>query len=168
MIRSIYRLGVAAAAAVILAAGCAGTEEARQRTQQKEEQIADILSQPLEADDYVESKRCLAPQEFRDVDILDNQRILFKGRGDQYWLNTLRMRCPDLNRGTVLRVESVSALGQICDMDSFQVGDWFDGPWYRNALWPWYGRTGIHCTLGRFQPVTPAQADAIKAALRAR
>ena len=153
---------------LLMFAGCASTEEGEQRARETEEEIAQILSQPLEAEEYVEAQRCLSPHEFKNIEILDDQRILFEGRGDQYWLNTLRMRCPDLRRGDVLRVRTLSAIGRICDMDSFQVGDWFDWPWYRSLRWPWYGNTGIRCTLGKFQPVTPSQVESIKAALKAR
>lgn len=168
MDRSIAARAWVGAVALLLAAGCAGTRQSEERVRHNEERIAQILSEPLDTEAYAESRRCLAPREYRDVEILDDQRIVFEGPGDQYWLNTLRVRCPDLRRGAVLRVQTVSALGRICDMDSFEAGDWFDWPWYQSLRWPWYGRSGIRCTLGRFQPVTAAQVEAIRSALRSR
>jgi hypothetical protein len=49
-------------------------------------------------------------------------------------------------------------------MDSFEVADWFDWPWYRRWPWHWGGGWGVgmRCTLGEFQPVTRAQVDAIE------
>ena len=149
-------------AVALLGGGCASTPEAEQRAQEREEDIATILSQPLDADEYGEPKRCLAPGQYRDIRILDHQRIVFYGSRGKLWLNTLRMRCPELRRNSVLQVKTISAVGRICDLDSFEVRDWFGAPWYR----PWGG--GMRCTLGTFQPVTEAQVDAIRQTLESR
>ena len=58
---------------------------------------------------------------------------------------------------------------RICDMDRFQVADWFYWPWYRRWYWPGYWGPdwgmGVHCSLGKFQPVTEAQVAEIEAVL---
>ena len=58
----------------------------------------------------------------------------------------------------------------MCEMDTFYVADWFGWPWYRR--WPWYWGWGwgasASCTLGKFQPVTEQQVDAIERVLDAR
>jgi hypothetical protein len=157
------RASLAALTGVGLAlAGCASTPEAQEQAQKREEDIATILSEPLDADEYGEAKRCLTPNEYRDIRILDDQRIVFYGARGKLWLNTLRMRCPELRRDSVLRVKTLSAVGRICDLDSFEVRDWFGAPWYR----PWGG--GMRCTLGTFQPVTESQVDAIRETLKSR
>ena len=161
------RMALAAAAALLvsvtlLGSGCASTPEAEEQAQKREEDIATILSEPLDADEYGEAKRCLAPNQYRDIRILDDQRIVFYGSRGKLWLNTLRMRCPELRRDSVLRVKTLSTMGRICDLDSFEVRDWFGAPWYR----PWGG--GMRCSLGTFQPVTEAQVDAIRAAIKSR
>ena len=150
-------------ALLVLLTGCASSQEAQERARAQDEDIATILSQPLDRDEYGETRRCLSPYQIRDVRILDDQRILFEGPRGKLWLNTLRMRCPDLRRDSVLRVRTWSPANSICDLDSFAVADWFDWPWYRR----WWG-SGIRCTLGSFQPVTQAQADALVDALRPR
>jgi len=58
----------------------------------------------------------------------------------------------------------------MCDMDSFEVTDWFDWPWYRRWPWHWGGSWGVgmRCTLGKFQPVTEDQVNAITELLKSR
>jgi hypothetical protein len=153
----------------LLLAGCAVSPEAESRRQAIEEDIAIILSVQLDPAEFGETKRCLADQEYRSFRALDDRRILFEGRRGKQWINTLRMRCPDLRYGDVLVVRSFSSR-RMCDMDSFQVADWFDWPWYRR--WPWYWGggwgTGARCSLGKFQPVTEAQVEEIEALLERR
>jgi hypothetical protein len=55
-------------------------------------------------------------------------------------------------------------------MDTFEVAEWFEWPWYRRWPWRWgldWG-TGMRCTLGKFQPVTRSQVDEIEAIIRSR
>ncbi|MEZ5557619.1 MAG: DUF6491 family protein [Pseudomonadales bacterium] len=147
-------------------AGCAASPEAEQRSRQAEEDVAAILSQPLDAEEYGETRRCLMSAQYHNIRILDDQRVVFEGTGNKLWLNQLRGRCPDLRAGQALRFRSRIDLGRICDLDHFEVVDWFDWPWYRH--WPWDRWSGMSCTLGPFQPVTEAQVDAIRDALKAR
>ncbi len=140
--------------------GCAATPAQQQREADKSQAIEAILT---EASEFSETERCLGPNEFRDVRILDDQHILFTGRRGKMWLNTLPMRCPDLRRNSVLRVERLSVLSSLCHLDSFEVHDWFDSPWYRR--WPW--ATGARCSLGAFQPVNEVQVQALQDAIKA-
>ena len=153
-------------AASLIIAGCASSPEREIARQETEAVIASILSEPLDPEVYGEARRCLADREYRNFRALDDRRMLFEGRGDQLWLNTLRSRCPDLQHHSVLVVRSFSAR-RMCDMDTFQATDWFDWPWYRR--WPWrWGSSwgmGMRCTLGTFQPVTESQVAEIEAAL---
>jgi hypothetical protein len=158
----------ALAGAAVLAAGCASTQDVRERERQTQARINQILDQSADPNNPPEARRCLEPQEFQQIDVLDSQRIVFEGSGGEYWLNTLRTHCADLLPGSDLRRGADAVRRPRGAMNSFQFGDWFSGPWHRNLLWPWYGVTGIHCNLGEFQPVTAAQVDAIKAALRDR
>ena len=155
-------------AALLLVASCASTQDERERARETDAQVARILNPSGNPGDTPEARRCLEPHEFQEIDVLDSQRIVFEGPGGEYWLNTLRTHCADLLPGSDLRRDPASVQRPLCDMNSFQFGDWFSGPWHRNLLWPWYGVTGIHCNLGEFQPVTAAQVDAIKTALRGR
>ena len=153
-------------AACLFLAGCAISPEAEEARQQREADIQEILSYELDPAEYGETKRCLADREYRSYKALDSQRMLFYGRSDKQWINTLRTSCIDLRHGDVLVIESFSA-HRICESDRFAVGDWFDWPWYRR--WPWHwGRTwgtGMSCSFGKFQPVSAEQVAEIEALL---
>ncbi len=167
--RASGRIPFAALAAAVSLSGCATSPEAQARRETMEQDIAEILSAPLDPTEYGETKRCLSDAESRGFRVLDDRRILFQGSRNRLWLNTLRTRCPDLRYSTMLRVKSVS-WGRICDTDTFYAGDWFDWPWYRR--WPWHWGSGwgteIPCRLGRFQPVTEGQVAEIEDVLQRR
>lgn len=150
----------------LLFAGCATTPEAEQRRQDVESDIDEILSLQLDPDEYGETKRCLSEHEYRRFRPLGDRHILFEGRKGQLWINTLRGRCSDLRHGDVLVIRSFGTT-RMCDMDSFQVADWFDWPWYRRWPWRWgtTWNTGMRCSLGKFQPVLEGQVQEIEALL---
>lgn len=155
-------------AAAVFCAACAVSPEAESRRKAIEADIDEILSLPLDPAEYGEPKRCLSEHEFRTFRALDDRHILFDGRRGKLWINTLRGRCHDLRWGHVLVVRP-TASSRMCDMDRFQVADWFDWPWYRR--WPWHWGawgTGPMCVLGNFQPVSEAQVQEIKALLEQR
>ena len=158
-----------ACAALLLLASCATSPEVESRRQAIEADIESILSIPLDPAEFGATKRCLADQEYRNFRALDDRRILFEGRRGKLWINTLRTRCPDLRFGDILIVKSFSGT-RMCDMDTFQVADWFGWPWYRR--WPWHcggsWGMGAHCSLGKFQPVTEEQVAEIEAVLKSR
>ena len=156
-------------AVALLWAGCAVSPEEASRRDAMEADIAAILSIQLDPSEYGTTKRCLSDLDFRTFRALDDKRILFVGRHDRLWLNTLKSRCFDLRYGDVLVVRSFSSM-RMCEMDTFQVADWFDWPWYRRWPWHWGGDWGMgpRCTLGKFQPVTADQVAEIEAVLRAR
>ena len=155
--------------AALLLAACATSPEFESERQIREAQVDAILRQPLDPAEFGETKRCLNDAEYRTFRALDDRHILFEGRRDRQWINTLRHRCPDLRFGDVLIVRSFSGM-RMCEMDTFNVADWFDWPWYRR--WPWYWgsawHTGMTCTLGKFQPVSEEQVEEIRALLKRR
>jgi len=154
-------------AAALLVASCATSPEVESRRQAIQADIESILSEPLDPAEYGDTRRCLADMEYRNFRALDDRHILFEGRRGKQWINTLRSRCPDLRYGHVLVVKSFTGT-RMCELDQFQVGDWFDWPWYRRWPWHWGGNwgTGVPCSLGKFQPVTEAQVAEIEAVLR--
>ncbi len=157
---------ILACIALLFLVGCATSPEAESRRLAIEADIDAILSQPLDPAGLPEMKRCLADNDYRHFRALDERHILFEGRSDRLWVNTLRGRCSDLRYGDVLVVRSFSGM-RLCDMDRFAVADWFDWPWYRRWPWQWGGswHTGMSCTLGKFQPVTADQVAEIEAVL---
>ncbi len=137
----------------LLIAGCASTPEAEQAQQEREEDIATILSEPLDPSEYGETKRCLAGHEYRDFAIIDDRRIVFKGSGNRLWLNELRARCPDLRRADALAFRARTMSERICELDSFVASDWMGSP---------SRRSGMRCTLGAFQPISEVQMQALR------
>ncbi|MDH4048632.1 MAG: DUF6491 family protein [Gammaproteobacteria bacterium] len=162
------QVGLPTAAVILLCAGCATSPEEESRRQAIETEIGMILAHPLDPSVYGETKRCLGDNEYRSYRRLDDRRMLFEGRNDKLWVNTLRTNCPDLRRDGVLVVRSFTAR-RICDGDNFSVSEWFDWPWYRR--WPWHWgswNTGMTCVFGEFQPVTEDQVAEIDLLLDSR
>lgn len=152
----------AVAVTVMLAlGGCAATEQQAEQQAAREETLEQILSQPLDAEEYGTPRRCVSSFVSRDFQPLGEQHLLFEGRGDQLWLNELRGRCPGLRHAQALAFDSRGS--QICELDRFKVADVFQ--WSRFQRWPWDWMDGIPCTLGKFQPVSPEQVEALRAAL---
>jgi len=164
--RAAKKAGWLAISATVVLAGCATSPELEQRRQDVQADIDEILSLELDPAEFGESKRCLSDSEYRSFRPLDDRHLLFKGRRGKLWINTLRSRCADLRYGDVLVVRSFSGR-RMCDMDTFQVADWFDWPWYRRWPWHWGGSwsTGMRCSLGKFQPVLESQVEEIEALL---
>ena len=156
---------LAGSAALLLLPGCATSPEAETRRQAIEADIDEVLSYELDPAEFGTIKRCLAEHEYRGFRPLGVRHILFEGRGEKLWVNTLRGRCNDLRWGDVLVIRQFGDR-RMCDADRFEVADWFDYPWYRR--WPWHWGswgTGATCALGKFQPVTQAQVDEIETLL---
>lgn len=153
--------GMLCLSGVLFISGCATTPEAQQAQEDKTLEIEKILTQSSE---YGEAERCLSPNQYRHVRILDDQHILFEGRRDQQWINTLPMRCPGLRRNSTLVIERFSTLSSLCKLDSVGVYDRFDNPWYRR--WPWQWTSGPRCGLGEFQPVSKEQVQALENAIK--
>ena len=166
---AVWHAVLIAAAGSLLVAGCATSPEAQSRREAIQADIEAILAEPLDADEYGTTRRCLAEHDYRNFRILDDRHILFVGRRGKQWINTLRMRCHDLRFGHVLAIEPFSP-SRICDADRFQVADWFYWPWYRRWPWHWGGTwgTGMSCSFGKFQPVAEGQVAEIEAVLRRR
>lgn len=161
--------------AALLLAACAAAPPAGEESVPLEEDLATILSQPLDAEEYGDSRRCMSTVALRNFEPLGDRYVLFKGPGGQLWLNELRTRCPELRSGSALAFDSRSGM-QVCGSDRFVVRDWFSrpvdwrSPWYRASPWD-AGRldrrgAGMRCTLGDFKPVSEAQVEAIRAALQ--
>jgi hypothetical protein len=153
--------------AFLLLAGCAVSPEDESRQRAIEADIDAILSQPG-SPEMGAMQRCLSDIEFRHYRALDEKHMLFEGRNNRLWINTLHNRCPDLRWGDTLVVRQFSGM-RVCDGDRFYVTEWFDWPWYRRWPWHWgsHWGTGMQCILGKFQPVTADQVAEIEAVLRA-
>ncbi|MEZ5560713.1 MAG: DUF6491 family protein [Pseudomonadales bacterium] len=140
----------------LLVAGCTATEPGPPR-EVTQERIEDILSTPLPSDAYAEQSRCLSRYQYRNIDILDDQTLVFRGTGERYWVNQLRQRCIGLRTRDTLHLEVRG--NALCDLDTF-VG--------MNSIMFGWEQTSATCQLGSFQSVTAEQVAAIRAAVEAR
>jgi len=145
---------------VLLAAGCASGPEQPEAAQS--EALEEILSQPLDAEEYGKPRRCISEYAYRDFEPLGDRFVVFEGPGNRPWLNELRGRCPGLDRASTLAFRNRGF--QLCELDQFKVTDVF--AWERYQRWPWRWMDGIPCTLGRFQPISAEQLEALRATLR--
>lgn len=148
----------------LLVGGCAAGQPDPQAQAQRQESLDDILNQPLDADEYGTPRRCISQFAYRDFQPLGDRYVLFEGPGDRLWLNELRGRCPGLQRSSALAFDTRG--NQICELDRFKITDWFVLSRFSRPPWDWL--EGIPCTLGKFQPVTPDQVEAVRAALDVR
>jgi hypothetical protein len=115
--------------------------------------IEAILTSP--ESDYVEPKHCLSTLAYDTVEILDEQRLLFRGRGkDELWLNQLAGRCAGLRRDMTLQFDLHG--NQACRMDTVRGVE--------SYFYFWQSVTGP-CVLGGFEPVTQEQVALIKQAI---
>jgi len=120
-------------------------------------QLAFILDNPLKESEYARHERCLFQRTYRSVEILDKRHLLFVGARDDLWLNQLRIDCIGLKKDSLLIFEVHEP--SICDMDSFHSAP-------RDSIAA--AEFGAHCMLGRFEPITPAQADLLRDAFAKR
>jgi hypothetical protein len=97
---------------------------------------------------------CIDLIRIQSTEIIDNRRIVFRMRGGQLFLNTLPIACPGLRRNEPYMVKAHGS--QLCDLDILTVLN--RGGF---AFMP-----GASCGLGRFEPVTKQQVDAVKRASR--
>lgn len=110
--------------------------------------------QQVQTEDYAGSERCLSPNRYATVEVLDDQHLLFEGRsGGEVWLNTLRNRCPGLRPDDVLAFELHG--NRLCALDTATVMERF-------LFWR---RTGPTCSLGEFQKLNEGQAQLVRDAL---
>ena len=115
----------------------------------------EVLANPLDDAAYTNNRRCLSVGRYRQVDILNNQTLVFRGRGNRAWVNLLPRRCVGLRRDMILAIERRGP--RICSRDQFRA-------------MPRIGATvgTAFCSLGVFHPVHADNLGAIEGALRAR
>lgn len=117
-------------------------------------QIDFILDNPLPESDYAQSKRCVYPNAYRSIEILDGRHLLFWGDRGVVWLNQLRFECPGLKRDAVLIFDMRDR--SLCDMDNF------DGAPRAGGV---AASFAAHCMLGHFESISEDQAETLRIAL---
>ena len=115
--------------------------------------VAAILANPLTEDDYRETSNCLRIRAIDDVEILDDNVVLFHGRRRELWLNQLSSQCLGLEPDMVVNLHSFG--GTICRLDRFR------GRHHFQPLVP----ITAECRLGTFETIDEFQAEALRAAV---
>ncbi|MXY51689.1 MAG: hypothetical protein F4Y86_04055 [Gammaproteobacteria bacterium] len=112
--------------------------------------VEEILkAEPEESE--VMTTRCIGRRLYRNSWIIDPTTLLFSGRRDQYWVNTLRRPClRDVFRRQVKNFISRSSM-HLCERDEVEFLD-------PGGLI----QTGPRCRLGRFQEISADQAQLLR------
>ena len=120
-----------------------------------EADIDEIMEYPVDATEVGETKRCLSEGNYRSYRALGERHLLFEGRRGKQWINVLRGRCRNLDRGDFYIMEPSSGR-QLCSSDQFEVADRLTSTSFGDL------GVGIKCSLGEFKPVTRAQVEEIE------
>ena len=83
-----------------------------------EESLEAILAEPLPAEAYVASVRCLTMRTFKRIEVLDENTLLMRGSGNRSWIAQTHQRCRGLRNEHLLDFQQ--RRGRICRGDSFR------------------------------------------------
>ena len=133
------------------------------------DKIDALLNEALSAEEYREAKRCLNRRDYRDVDILNEEFLLFSKNG-AYYLNRLEAKCHGMDQRMVItltsRLGSMSGhLDRYCQHDRVYVSNRFD---LRRYGFDANGRPIGYissCALGEFEVIDEQQMLALREAL---
>jgi len=95
---------------------------------------------------FADTTVCLPTQRYRQVEVVNENRLLFSGTNDRYWLNELKTSCPLLDTGETMMFELSG--NRLCEFDSVRSVD----------LNIWYWSNSPPCILGVFKRLTAEQA----------
>jgi len=101
-------------------------------------------------DESVPSENCVSLSFVRDTEVVDDRNILFYMRGDEIYRNVLPHRCPGLERREAFMYRTT--LNRLCSVDVITV---------LSPIGPGF-MPGASCGLGKFYPVSEAEAEALK------
>jgi Family of unknown function (DUF6491) len=138
---------------VCIAAGCAAKAEKKAPPLTVDE----ILANSLTESDYGKAERCLQLSAYQKIRVLDKRHLLFEGRGDNVWLNKLRIDCPGLRKNAVLQLEVRNT--SVCNLDS--VTSIEVRRFYVDKL-------SATCSLGPFIQIPREQAEFLKKEIRGK
>lgn len=149
------RLAGALAAMALLVAACA-TQPVTTATVETPMTVDEILASAPQAEKDSDTVNCLHRDAYTDIEVINPELLLFHGRSDRLWLNRLRQSCVGLRQDHTLALDMRN--GRLCDLDSVSGVDILGGHYL----------PGARCSLGKFDPVSPEQADLLKAQLSRR
>lgn len=100
--------------------------------------------------DDEKAERCILINRIDKTAVIDDRNILFYMRGKDVYLNQLPRRCGGLGAERTFMYQT--SLSQLCDLDTITVLSARAG-----GFMP-----GASCGLGKFQPITEEDADALR------
>ena len=111
----------------------------------------------VHAQDAVTDKepiRCVKIDRIENVDVIDNENVVFQIGINDYYLNTLPYACNGLrlNESIMYRTST----NELCDIDVITILDKI-GPGFQ---------AGPSCGLGKFKPITREEIKTLKASLK--
>ena len=147
-------LGMAAVLAVAgLVLGACATQPEPFAKMTPPPSVDEILASAPQPNGDAQPVRCLSDTAYTDVEVINSELLLFHGLGDRKWLNRTRAACLGSRIDPVLAFDMRHR--RLCELDSVAVADNLGGYW----------STGAACSLGRFAPVSPEQAELVRAEL---
>lgn len=149
------RMAAALAATGLLLGACA-TQPQSVADGTPSPSVDEILASALLPNGNSEPARCLPGTAYTDVEVINPELLLFHGLGDRMWLNRTRQACLGSRIDPVLAFDKRRS--RLCDLDSVAVADNIGGYW----------STGVGCSLGKFNRISPEQAELVRAELSMR
>ena len=146
------RLAGVLVATVLLAAACA-TQPVATATAAAPMTVDEILASAPPPEHDPGSANCLHREAYTDIEVLNSELLLFHGRSDRLWLNRLGRSYPGLRLDHTLALDMRH--DRLCHLDTVSGVDMLGGHYLPAA----------RCSLGKFDPVSPEQADLLKAEL---
>jgi len=95
-------------------------------------------------------KFCLGLIQIDNINIMDNQNIVFKTKSGEYYLNHLPRACSRLSRNNAIMYRT--SLNQLCSLDIITVLDNIGGGFEQAGS----------CGLGKFKPISKVEYEALR------
>jgi len=139
-------------------AGHASPKKRRASRKELDARLDELLAETLPADEYRETRSCLARTAYRKIEVLNEEYVLFS-KGEEHWINKLRRRCPSL-RFNDLPVFVQKGTTRLCESDPFYPTNSMDLNMTLSGGRA-MGYQGI-CYLGDFEQISAEQAALIR------
>lgn len=117
-----------------------------------------LLSEAVAAEEYRHTRKCLSRNAYRKIKVLNEDYMLFS-KGEEYWINKLRRRCPSLKFND-LPVFVQKGTSSLCESDPFYPTNSMDLSMSLSGGRA-FGAQGI-CYLGDFEQISAEQAALLR------
>ena len=116
--------------------------------------VETILDHPLSDEDYRDERSCLWRRQIDDIEIIDENLVVFRGRArNKVWVNKLSRPCGGLHRNMVVTTRTRG--GSVCRLDTIDARSRSASPF----------DIPVRCRLGGFEAIDEVQVEAMKRAV---